>query len=404
MNKKRKSTFLLPILFLSTLLFFAHFYFPKTALYSDSKFYFIYTRSLVKDYDLSLENELRSLNVTPLINSKGLAINTYPIGTSLFWVPLYMQVENASKVLNLFGLITKTTGFEFFYQLSAALGSIILGCLGLYILGKILKEYFPKKVVIITLSAVYFCTNLIFYISIEPLMSHSISFFTACLFLYIFLKKKESNNYYFLNGAIAAVSALVRTTNAFLIIIPIIYLVFNFFENKNFLKLLKNSLILCLGFFVFFIPQSVLWKVYFDKLILGPGFGYGFNFLNPKIGFVFFNNANGIFTLTPIILFSLISFILLFKNKNFSKEKLSLLTFLGYIFVQIYIISSWAEYHQGGSYSIRMLINTYPFLSFGTASFILLLIKNLTKKSAFKIIVLFSILNFYLIFRYLLIN
>ena len=384
------------IITFSFLIFLTHLSYTKTALYSDSRFYYSYTMSWVKDHDIKLNSELLTLTGSkPLTNSKGLAVNTFWPGVSIIWIPAYWQADNFIRLVNLFGNFANNDGLGIIYQIPLAVTSILLATFGLYLIFKIMTNYFPKKTSLITIVALFSTTNLLFYTAVEPLMSHAISFFTTSFFLYYFVNHKSGKGNYFILGLLAGAAGLVRVLNSFLLIIPAIEI------GKSRYKIGQKivfSVKLLFGYLIGFLPQIYIWKLFFNRYIIGPSWGYGFNFRNPHIDYVLFNPQNGLFTLTPVLFFAILGMIFFWKR---NKE----LAFIGllYFALQLYLVSSWAEYTQGGSFSIRMLVNTYPLLSFGFAEVIDKFEKNFGGVKTIFVIGLLTLLNILLIIRYLLI-
>jgi hypothetical protein len=164
-----------------------------------------------------------------------------------------------------------------------------------------------------------------------------------------------------------------------------------------------------------FLPQILLWKYFYNTFWYSPYFDVGFNFLRPQILHVLFNTQNGLFTTTPIILVALIMVIIKttgIKRKskigiwdlseNWNLEIGIYFQTLIYFLLQLYLISSWNVYTQGGSYSIRMMLTTYPLLAFGMANVIGKAIKKLGSRKTLVLIFLFSALNLLSIISYLL--
>ena len=184
---------------------------------------------------------------------------------------------------------------------------------------------------------------------------------------------------------------------------------------------------LVIGFLVGFLPQIILWKYFYNTFWLSPYFGTGFNLLKPQVIYVLFNTQNGLFTITPIVGISFLGLFLLkrrfytkntlicIKNNIFGDHNLlrELQTrvrgvyplysyLLIYFLLQLYLVSSWGAYFQGGSYSIRMLITTYPLLSFGLASSVEKFINKFGEIFTILAVFFFSLLNSLLIINYLL--
>src|SRR3989344_2085825 len=170
--------FLVFAFIISLFVYLTHLSFTHTSLYSDGKFYFAYTRSVVKDFDLSLESEFKFLEIKPILNKDGLAINTFPIGSSLLWIPGFLLIHLFSPGLS---------GFEIPYQISVAITSAFLVTLGLYFCYKSLRKFFDINISLITIALLFLGTNLIFYSGVEPINSHSASFFISSLFVYYLL-------------------------------------------------------------------------------------------------------------------------------------------------------------------------------------------------------------------------
>jgi len=389
----RKYLFVFIFLFAS-IVFFLHLYYTKTALYSDTRFYFAYTRSIVKDHDIDLKNDFELLGVKPAVNKIGLSINTYPPGASLAWVPAYAIAEIFYFFYNLTFHLSRSVGNEIFYQIAVGLENILLATIGLYFVYQTLRRYFAEKSTLIATFVLFLGTNLFFYMAIEPITSHAVSFFSTALFVYFFVNHKRQKNYYFLLGLMGGFTALTRTQNMLILLLPVI----DFFRDykKKFYNHIAKVVQLVLGAILSFLPQIILWKLFFNIYFTGPGWGYGFNFLKPEIIYVLFNSQNGLLAITPIILFSLLGFYFFKKEKSFRTMALF------YFLLQLFLISSWKEYFQGGSYSIRMIINTYPLLALGLGAFIDKFLKKFGKIKTFLFLSFFFLLNFYQIIHYLL--
>jgi hypothetical protein len=389
----KKYLFLLFFIF-SVLIFIAHTAYTKTAIFADAKYYYSYTHSIVKDFDLDFTNEYANLNAGGPKNRIGLPTNFYPPGVSFFWIPGFFFADLTAQSVNLvIPNLISTSGYGFTYQLFVAATSIFLGIFGLYLVYKLLRDYFSDSVALITTAALFLTTNLFFYIAVEPINSHSVSFFVSAFFVYYFLRHKNDKHFYFTLGLISGVAGLVRTQDLLILILPAINIAL---EKINFPKLTTYFLQLTAGFAIGFLPQILLWKFFFNTFWYSPYINYGFTFLRPHIVHVLFNTQNGLFILTPTILFAL-GGLFLFRTKFYSLKFYS----LTYFVLQLYLTSSWSAYTQWGSYSIRMLISTYPLLAFGLAG----VVRRIFMKShalAYLLLGFFTIYNFAAVIFYLL--
>jgi len=383
---------LFPTLFLfSLVVFLFHTTYTKTTIFADARFYYMTTRSIIKDFDIKFANEYEHFNMQPVYTNAEYVWNKYPPGVSFFWIPALFVADGFSNALNPFD----TSGFGIVYQIAVATSSVLLGLLGLYFLYQLLKGYFSEKVSLLTSLALFGTTNLFFYIALEPINSHAASFFVSSIFLYYFFKHKKDKYYYLILGLLGGVAGLVRTQDALILIIPILEI---FLKSKQSFKFLATSyLLLSTGFLIGFFPQIYFWGKIFGTFWSSPYLEEGFNLGNPQIFHVLFNGQNGLFTLTPIILLSFLGLFLI-------KKKLKIISVYAifYFLLQTYIISSWSAFYQGGSYSIRMMITTYPLLSFGLASIIEKSSKIIKERYVILITFFFTLLNMFFIIDYLL--
>jgi len=374
------------IFFLSLIVFLLHTAYTKTSIFADARYYYSITHSIISDKDLDFSNEYGHFGIQMPLGKSGAPTNFYPPGVSFFWI-FGLWLTQAINV--------DPSGYGFFSQLGVALTSIFLGILGLIFLRRMLLKYFSKTVSLLTVVTLFSATNLLFYIAVEPINSHAVSFFVSTLFVYYFLNHQKDNYYYLSLGLIAGVAGLVRTQDLALLTLPLIKLVL--FERSSLKKLTSNFLYLTAGTFLGFFPQLILWKYFYGTFWVSPYLDFGFDFLHPKIIYVLFNSQNGLFTITPIIAFAILGQFY-FAGKNFYLSFLS----LSYFILQLYLISSWNAYFQGGSFAIRMIITTYPLLSLGLASLIERLIQKFAIQKTLFLIIIFSIVNSFMVIRYLL--
>lgn len=415
-DKLLKPKYVFPTLFLASLIIFLlHSAYTKTAIFADARFYYMITRSIVKDFDIKFANEYAYFDMQPTFTNRDYVWNKYPPGSSFLWLPAFFWAEGFTNLLNtlntLWGWIRiDTSGFGPIFQSAVAGTSIFLGILGLFLIYLLLQDYFPKRISLLTILALFGATNLLFYIAVEPINSHAASFFAASFFLYYFLRRQDDKYYYFVLGIIGRSSGLVRTQDLFILILPIIQGFVSL--RKHLIKLARCYLLLATGALVSFAPQIYFWHKIFKTFWYSPYLEEGFNFKNPEILHVLFNTQNGLFSLTPIVgasimgLFLQIFYSVKFESLEFRifKRKQTIISLFSilYFTTQLFLTASWSSFYQGGSYSIRMLISTYPLLSFGLAWVVEGVSYKFGKKISEISIFLASTLNTIFILNYLL--
>ncbi len=382
------------------------FHFSPTFKSLDGIYYYIQMISLLEDGDLYLLNNLMALPF-----KIDIAVNHWPIGTGLFWIPFYLIAQLLLQItLLLFPLITQyypRNVLVFGVNIAAVnIGTITYAYLGLKILGISLKKYFKEDFSPILIHiAILLCTSLIFYLFVDPLMSHSISFFIICVLTYYWVKWHEVLNYkqIFWVFFILGIACLVRTQNLLygIIFIPQISRTLKDWKaQQNFTEMLKNILkgilLAFIGFIIAFLPQIIAWWVQFDSIFPPWPISY-FNFLNPRLDITWTSRRSGIFIWHPILIFFMFGLFLFYPQKRRNNMD-SLVLFIAF-FLQSYL---WAIYNPGSEpcFGHRGLIDSYPLLSIGFYNLILSVNKYFKEKLTYLIfitlILIFSMFNLYL--------
>lgn len=115
--------------------------------------------------------------------------------------------------------------------------------------------------------------------------------------------------------------------------------------------------------------------------------GVGFEFLSPRIIKFLFSFRKGWFLYTPIMIFAISGFILVYRN-----NKSIFYAIFIFIILNIYVIASWSLWHYaGGSYSSRSIVPSYVLLALPLGY---LYIWVLSKSRAIKIIFHFVLVFF----------
>lgn len=328
------------------------------------------------------------------IGDGGDCVMKYPIGQAVQYSPFFaiahLWASNSSKY--------EADGFSFPYQLLISLGSLLIAIIGLLYLRKILLEYFEEGATAITLLIIVFGTNYITYSAIGGAMTHN-NLFTICtLIAYLTIRFYKAPNLAkaLAIGGLIGLAALTRPTEIIMALIPIFWAVtplnknerglrFGFFR-EHFPKILM-AILVCLAI------GSI--QLFYWKWATGNWFVYsyqdqGFSWLHPHLKNGFFSYKAGWFTYSPVMVFSMIGFIALFKGWR----KLFFGAFI-YCLLHIYITFAWDIWWYGGSIGQRAMIQAYPILAFPIAAFMsrLSLRAAWLKASVALLIVLFTYLS-----------
>ncbi len=358
--------------------YFAHTFIVGKTVYGDGIYYYSWLRSIVVDGDINFANEYAALGAVQQLTVKGLLGNIYSVGPAILWLPQFLLTHR----------MLHGTGLTLPYQLTVGITSVFYALFGLLILYQTLTKLYAKTTATLTIIAIAFATNLLFYGSLDTVNSHALSFFAASLFL-TFLVKRTSHP--FLLGASVGLMALIRPQDALfgLLLLP---------------RLNRKTIIpIATGALVIFLPQLLAWQALYSKFWVSPYLdrGYGFNFWQPHLFEVLFSPRIGLILWTPMVAIASVGFF--FREFPKATNRWSMLIL---IFLELYLVASWTTWWQGASFSGRMFISLLPLLSLGLASVFTKLQKLRMKPFAIvlSIILPLSVINALLMIFFLLKN
>ncbi len=182
-----------------------------TPVRSDGFSYYAYLPSWVFFHDTSLEEYSRACcgGAFPAwsgirrVDSTGRWLNPHPIGVAVLALPLFVAVHE----FNLSALVP--------YRHAAGVAGVLYLAAGLYFLRRLLSRHFTDGVVLGTLAAITFGTNLVHYATYDSLWSHVYSFFLFACLLYLvdIWSERPTAARSLLMGTVVGLTFLVRHSN-----------------------------------------------------------------------------------------------------------------------------------------------------------------------------------------------
>lgn len=207
-----------------------------TRIYSSDEIqYFAYLRSLWFDRDLSFENEYRYFYDRNIARSEGFhetflertteagrRVNFGTIGCAILWSPFYLAGDVAARVLHAAGRPVQVDGFSKPYIAAVAYASAFYAAAALAL--AISSSALLGLRGVAAAVAVWLGTPLLFYMYVAPPMSHACSAFAVALFVYVWLRVRQT---WSIRGAAAlgaagALMAMVREQDLFFVLGPVV--------------------------------------------------------------------------------------------------------------------------------------------------------------------------------------
>lgn len=356
---------------------------------------FIHDDPLFSDTSwLEKENEQRKLADTLYMvssNNEGEPMYFFLMGTAILFLPFFLIGHLYSFLVG-----SPMNGFEMPYQYFMVAGGVIYTLIGLIFFRKILTYFFNDRISSILLIIIVFGTNYIHHLTLKNLETVNLLFTLASIITWYTIKwhNTQTPKYLFFIGISIALMGLIKPTEVLIFLLPLFWNVTTIQELKDKITLLLKHkktiihvLIVC---FLLVLPQISYWFIKTGSIIYDTykNPGVGLDILSPHVWNVLFSYRKGWLIYTPIMLFSLMGFFVLYQQNR--KIFFAVLIYASCSFL---IISSWSEWWYGAAFSVRPLITLYPLLAISMGYFI----QFVATKSRF-IQVLFGAITLFFIF------
>ncbi len=305
-----------------------------------------------------------------LENEEGEKVVKMSMGMSLMYAPFFGMAHGYASSSSQYKADGFSTPYEFFINLS----SVFYFILGLIFFSKLLRRFYSDRLTALMLLIVVLGTNLFYYTTTEPAMSHAYSFALIAAFLhhgFNWLGHQKLKHAIYI-GLLGGLIILIRPVNILVFLIPLLYGVFNGDTIRERVSLLrkkwKHLLIIIGGVFLVWIPQLIYWKLVTGSWLYFSYQGEAFYFTDPKILEGFFSFRKGWLLYTPIMFFAIIGIGLLYKHKRSFFWPVMI-----FFVLNSYVMFSWWCWWYGGSFGMRPMVDSYALMAIPLAEFILLI-------------------------------
>lgn len=313
------------------------------------------------------------------------------MGMSFMYAPFFFMAHTYAKISDY-----DPNGYSIPYEFFLVMSCLFYLFIGLWYLRKLLLLFYSELVSGIIMGAILLGTNLFFYVSTEPAMSHAYSFALIAVFLYHTIKWHQlpSLKRALYVGLIGGLIVLIRPVNLLVFMFPFLYGVTSINKLKDqilmFLKNWKHLLIIGFSAFLIILPQLIYWKYVTGFWFVNSYVDEGFFFNNPHIIDGLFSYRKGWLLYTPIMILALVGIVQLYKRK-----RELFLPVLSFVLINIFVSYSWWSWWYGGGFGGRSMIDSYAIMALPMGS----LVQEVLKKkiwlkwsfiSIFSMLILFN--------------
>jgi hypothetical protein len=185
-------------------------------------------RSLLLDFDLSLENDYAGLGAEPVRAADGRAVSAMPVGTALLWLPALAVAHAGVLAAAGLGADVAADGFGPVYAATAMVFTFALGIAALLALEAWLRPRFGEAVAFLAAAGVWLATPLHYYLVVNPSMTHAPSAIAAVALFLAWMRARarpagspEARRAWPVVGLLAGATMLMRPQDAVLLLLPV---------------------------------------------------------------------------------------------------------------------------------------------------------------------------------------
>ncbi|MDU0370692.1 hypothetical protein ACFPAF_09835 [Hymenobacter endophyticus] len=298
----------------------------------------------------------------------GNVISKYPLGLALAELPWFAGAHTWARLRGL-----PADGFSRPYQQAIMLAGLFHGVLGLWLLRKLLRRFFPQDdaTVAWALAGIGLGTNWFMYASYEGAMAHGLLFVWQLSIVWATASWYETRRTEWAAalGLLLGLAILTRPTEALYALVPLGWGLatqgglsgwLRWLQSRPGQVLLATAMVLAVA-----VWQPVFWHAVSGQWWLDTYQGEGFDFTRPHVLDGLFSFKKGWLLYTPLAAVALVGVFFLPPRLRGLRGALLLA-----VPVVVYVTFSWREWWYGGSFGARPLISLYPMLGLCLAALV----------------------------------
>ncbi|RZL13680.1 MAG: hypothetical protein EOO62_07470, partial [Hymenobacter sp.] len=309
------------------------------------------------------ERDIGHLGIRQLDN--GRYLTKYPPGVAISQLPWFAGAHAYSHLKEL-----PANGYFWPYQEAAMLAGVGYAILGLWVLRKLLRRYYPDAAVAWAIAGIGLGTNYFVYATHEAANAHAVLFLWQASLLYCTARWYETLQWRWSAGigVFLGLAVLTRFSEAIYVLIPLAWGLTSVAALRQRPLLLARhagQLGLAAGLSLALISvQFVFWRVVSGHWVVESYPGERFDFANPHIMEGLISMRRGWLVYTPLA--ALIVFGGIPLLRRYVPAALPAVLLL--LPALIYVTFSWVQWWYGWGFSTRPFVSVYPLLALPLAA------------------------------------
>lgn len=353
-------------------------YYSGPPIRSDGLSYYVYLPAVFLDHDVTMvrtadrsfdgnPTNISDVDWTRNASGKPVPLDPHGVGVAVLMLPFFAVGDLLAVLAH-----EPRNGFSWPYQAADSASGLIYVLLGLALTAAVLRRWFARRTVIVTILAITFGAAVFEYATYDASYSHGYSFFLVALAMRLTLSvwDRPRVSAAAALGSTLGLVGLVRPTNLVLVLFCGLVGIERLADiPKRARSLLHHVDLVAIGSGVF--ALTLLPELVYLYLVTGSPFadpyratpGAHLNLLDPHLFDVLFSVRKGLFFWTPLLILAVAGL----PRLRRSASPLFVAAVV-YLVITTWIVSSWATWWYGGSFGMRALIDAMPVFALGLAA------------------------------------
>lgn len=350
-----------------------HLHFVGRRITGDGVYYYVYTRSMVRDADVDFANEYAHYDLLKrgdfsMPTDTGHRRSIYSVGPGLLWTPFFVAADGLNSVLGSLGFEVNSSGYGPVHINAVALGSFSYGVAALFLIHAFLRRHFGDRLAGGAVLLLWWASFFEWYLVEQPLTSHPASVLLVALFFLLRQNGALGSSLGSLAlGLALGIGMSVRWQNGVYLLLPAVDLLGAALRRESPAGLVRRGLLIGAGVVAGILPQMLAWKAIYGQYLLAyPPHGADFVRLDrPFLLNTLFSSRHGLLSWTPVFWLCLLGLIPLTRR---NPRRFGILW--APVLIMTYVNVCSGDWWSGGAYSNRRFDSLLPVLALGLAAFL----------------------------------
>ena len=347
--------------------------------------YYAFARALLIEHQLNFEKDWLAANESfrmgrtdaaghialDQYTSTGHLNNHFAVGPAILWSPFLIAAHLGVLTYDSLGGNISADGYSRPYVLAISLGTALYGFLALWMSFRVARKYLPDRWAFLATVGVWFASSLPVYMYFNPSWSHAHSAFAVALFFWYWDATRGGRTWlqWVCLGAIGGLMLDVYYVNGVLLALPLFESLSGYWRalqrrsSESFGHLFAKNLVFLGALVAAFFPTLIAKKIIYGSY-LTLGYEHLWSWAPHALIKVCISSDHGLFSWTPILLFSVAGLFVLQSYDRIPGAYL-IIVFASFL----YVIGCYADWDGLSSFGNRFFVSLTPLFILGLAAF-----------------------------------